>query len=161
MFVVGVAGRPHRSVLLTSDIGRDFHIGAEVSVMKYMSLRTGWSKDLEGLDSGRFAAGFSARWGPTAVDYAYQDHSMLDATHTVGLSFDFALAPKLVIADLMFFEDNPDIHSATFEQARYDGGDTDFPARADELRSFLEETGATVRLEKPHPIVGIVRADWS
>jgi hypothetical protein len=96
MFVIGFAGRPHRSVLLTSDLGRDFHVGAEVLVVKYLSLRAGWSKDLEGLDSGRFAAGFAARWGPAQVEYAYQDHSMLDGTHTFGATFDFTLAPQLV-----------------------------------------------------------------
>ena len=96
MFVVGVAGRPHRSVLLTTDLGRDFSFGAELALVKQMSLRAGWSKDLQGLDSGRLAAGFSARWGPAAVEYVYQDHSQLDGTHTFGAALDFALAPQLV-----------------------------------------------------------------
>jgi len=94
--VLGVACRPHPQVLLTTDLGRDFHAGAEVLVARMLSLRGGWSKDLQGLDGGRVAGGIAVRWGPALVEYTYQDHAMLDGTHTLGAALDFTLAPQLV-----------------------------------------------------------------
>lgn len=99
MLAVGAAVKPHPAVLLTSDLDRDFHAGAEVQLVESLALRAGWSKDLEGIDGGRFSAGLGVRVGPVLAEYTFQDHPMLEATHRFGLGIDFTLAPQLVSID--------------------------------------------------------------
>ncbi|MFU8796547.1 MAG: class I SAM-dependent methyltransferase [Dehalococcoidia bacterium] len=67
---------------------------------------------------------------------------------------------RMVIGDIMFFDD-PDKHRDRFDEAGYDEGDTDFPSRAEYLRDCLEQTGARVQVERVHPIVGVVIADFA
>lgn len=67
---------------------------------------------------------------------------------------------RMVIGDIMFFGDR-DSHRDRFDEAGYDAGDTDFPSHAEYLRDCLEQTGARVQVERVHPIVGVVVADFS
>jgi ubiquinone/menaquinone biosynthesis C-methylase UbiE len=66
---------------------------------------------------------------------------------------------RMVIADIMFFED-PDRHRAEFDEVHYDGGDTDFPSRVEYLTDSLEQMGARVHVEQIHPLVGLIVADF-
>lgn len=95
-FTVGAAVQAHRAVLLLADLGRDAHAGAEVRIVDALTLRGGWTKDLEGLDASRWSAGLAFRFNAAAAEYTFQDHPMLEATHGFGLNLDFTLAPQLV-----------------------------------------------------------------
>ena len=66
---------------------------------------------------------------------------------------------RLVLGDLMFFE-NPINHTADFDKAGYDGGETDFPAPVELLIDNLEKLGAKCQIEKVHPLVGVIIADF-
>ena len=66
---------------------------------------------------------------------------------------------RLVIGDIIFFED-PKKHVAEFDKAGYDGGETDFPATVEFLLEHLKELGAKCKIEKVHPLVGIIIADF-
>jgi SAM-dependent methyltransferase len=67
---------------------------------------------------------------------------------------------RIVIADIMFFED-PNDHRAEFDDVHYDAGDTDFPARVEYLTECLEQTGARVQVKQIHPLVGVMVADFT
>ena len=67
---------------------------------------------------------------------------------------------RIVIGDLMLFED-PGKYRHQFDEVGYDGGDTDFPSRVEYLRNCLSDLGAKVGVEKIHPLVGVIVADWS
>ncbi|MBA7699384.1 2-methoxy-6-polyprenyl-1,4-benzoquinol methylase [subsurface metagenome] len=67
---------------------------------------------------------------------------------------------RIVIGDLMFFED-PDKYHHQFDEVGYDDGDTDFPSGVEYLRNCLSDLDAKVRVEKIHPLVGVIVADWS
>ncbi len=66
---------------------------------------------------------------------------------------------RVVIGDIMFFED-PEPYREEFEKVYYDNGDTDFPSSIDYLTTCLEELGAHIHVERIHPLVGVVRADF-
>lgn len=66
---------------------------------------------------------------------------------------------RMVIGDIMFFE-NPDKHREKFDEVHYDAGDTDFPSQVEYLTECLEQVGAKVRVEKIHPLVGVIIADF-
>ena len=65
----------------------------------------------------------------------------------------------MVIADIMFFDD-PHKHRGQFDKVHYDGGDTDFPSQVEYLTQRLSDLEAKVRVEKIHPLVGVIVADW-
>lgn len=67
---------------------------------------------------------------------------------------------RIVIGDLMFFGD-PDKYRHQFDEVGYDDGDTDFPSGVEYLRNCLSDLHAKVRVERIHPLVGIIVADWS
>ena len=66
---------------------------------------------------------------------------------------------RMAIGDIMFFED-PSKHREQFDEACYDAGDTDFPASAQYLTGCLERMGAGVHIDRIHPLVGVVMADF-
>jgi len=66
---------------------------------------------------------------------------------------------RMVIGDMMFFE-NPNERRAEFDEVYYDGGDTDFPSRAEYVTDCLEQMTARVHVEQLHPLVGVVIADF-
>jgi len=94
----GAALKPWKWLLVAADVSfsRDAHAGVEWQPHHVLSLRGGWTKDLQGLDGSRWSAGLGLRWGPLVAEYTFQDHPALDPTHRFGLSVDFTLAPKLV-----------------------------------------------------------------
>ena len=66
---------------------------------------------------------------------------------------------RMVIGDIMFFDD-PEAHSEKFEEVGYDGGEHDFPSSVEFLKGALENLGASVRVERLHPLAGIMIADF-
>jgi len=66
---------------------------------------------------------------------------------------------RLVIGDLMFFED-PEKHRLIWDRVGYDGGVTDYPTTADWLRRTLMRLGASIEITRLHPLVGVVAAIW-
>ncbi len=65
---------------------------------------------------------------------------------------------RIVIGDIMWFEDPEDLRSE-WESVCYDSGNTDFPAAAENLRIMFVQIGVRVRLTRLHPLVGVVCAD--
>ncbi len=66
---------------------------------------------------------------------------------------------RMVIGDIMFFED-PEAHLEKFEEAGYDGGEYDHPSTMGFLKNTLEDLGASVRVERLHPLAGVMIADF-
>lgn len=66
---------------------------------------------------------------------------------------------RLVIGDLMFFED-PEDYLDDFPKVGYDGGESDFPASVEFLQNLLESLGARCQIEKVHPLAGVITADF-
>lgn len=62
---------------------------------------------------------------------------------------------KVVVADIMYFED-PQGHRSEWDDVYYDDGGTDFPAEAEYLKKIFEESSFETKLIKIHPLVGIL-----
>jgi len=104
-----------------------------------------------------------AQYRITKILAVYSLHHLPDRLKkkTLGTLTQLLHRPgRIVIGDLMFFED-PDRHSHQFDEVGYDGGDTDFPSGVEYLRNCLSDLDAKVRVERIHPLVGIIVADWS
>lgn len=103
-----------------------------------------------------------APYGVTKILAVYSLHHLPDQLKKLSLVrlADLLRRPgRLVIADIMFFDD-PNRHREEFDEVGYDAGDTDFPSAAEYLASCLEQLGATVHVEQVHPLVGVVTADF-
>jgi SAM-dependent methyltransferase len=144
-------------------------IGIDVSRKSLQQARL--NADREGLGNVVFAYGAFedpcaeldlASHGITRILAVYSLHHLPDRMKSLSL---LSLAQllhrpaRMVIGDIMFFDD-PDKHRERFDEAGYDAGDTDFPASAGYLTGCLERMGAGVRIERIHPLVGIVTADF-
>jgi hypothetical protein len=97
-FRVGLSGQPFAQWLLAADYVQRvdtngaFDVGAEVTPMKYLSLRIGYSYPLIRPDLGglaEFSAGVGLRVGSTSLDYAFVPLGDLGLTHHVSLNFRF------------------------------------------------------------------------
>jgi len=103
-----------------------------------------------------------ASYGITKILAVYSLHHLPDPLKKqslVTLAGLLRRPGRMVIGDIMFFEE-PHGHSEAFDEVGYDGGETDFPARAGHLMEWLEQTGARVHVEQVHPLVGVVTADY-
>ena len=103
-----------------------------------------------------------ASYGITRILAVYSLHHLPDPLKKQGLLTMAGLLRRpgrTVIGDIMFFEE-PHGQPEAFDEVGYDGGETDFPARAEHLIEWLEQTGAGVHLEQVHPLVGVVTADY-
>ena len=100
--------------------------------------------------------------GITKILLTYSLHHLPDTMKPAALknlADIFQSSGRLVIGDLIFFED-PKKHTAEFDKAGYDGGETDFPATVEFLLKHLEALGAKCKIEKLHPLAGIIVADF-
>lgn len=103
-----------------------------------------------------------ASYGITKILAVYSLHHLPDEMKKRSLLTLATLLRRpgrMVIGDIMFFED-PTEHKEDFDEVGYDAGDTDFPARAEYLRDCLGQMGASVHVERIHPLVGVVTADF-
>jgi len=66
---------------------------------------------------------------------------------------------KIVVADLMFFE-RADLFKKQWESVGYDGGLADQPSSPDFICDCLADLGGKVRVDKLHPLMGVVSADF-
>lgn len=66
---------------------------------------------------------------------------------------------KIVVADLMFFE-QADLFKKQWEAVGYDGGLTDQPSSADFISDCLIDLGGKVKVQKLHPLIGVVTASF-
>ena len=103
-----------------------------------------------------------APYGITKILAVYSLHHLPDHVKEqslLTLANLLARPARMVIADIMFFED-PNEHRAEFDDVHYDAGDTDFPSRVEYLTDCLEQMGARIRVEQIHPLVGVIVADF-
>jgi len=103
-----------------------------------------------------------ASYGITKVLAVYSLHHLPDQMKKRSLTTLAKLLRRpgrMAIGDIMFFE-NPTEHKEDFDEVGYDAGDTDFPARAEYLGGCLQHMGASIHIEKIHPLVGVVVADF-
>lgn len=103
-----------------------------------------------------------ASYGITRILAVYSLHHLPDALKKqslITLAELLRRPGRMAIGDIMFFED-PTEHKEDFDEVGYDAGDTDFPARAEYLRDCLGRMGASVHVERIHPLVGVVTADF-
>jgi len=101
-------------------------------------------------------------YGITKILAVYSLHHLPDPLKRKSLQILVNLLQRpgrLVIGDLMVFED-PQEYCEEFDEVYYDGGDFDFPSRVEYLVTCLEQVGAHVHVEKVHPLVGVLRADF-
>jgi len=145
-------------------------IGIDVSRKSLEQARL--SADREGLENVTFAYGAFedpsaeldiASCGITKLLAVYSLHHLPDQMKSRSL---LALAQllhrpaRMVIGDIMFFDD-PTMHREHFDEAGYDAGDTDLPSNAEFLGDCLERIGASVHIERIHPIAGVIVADFA
>jgi len=65
---------------------------------------------------------------------------------------------RVVIGDMMFFE-NPKKHQDKFDEINYDGGETDFPAKAEFLVKCFKKYSSNIQVKKIHPLAGVIVID--
>jgi len=94
----GVSVQPHADVKLALDVGSDdVHFGAEYQPLAALLLRGGINRPLSPADGAdktlAFALGFGLKWSSAQLDYAYEHHPVLPATHhfTLGLSYNASI----------------------------------------------------------------------
>ena len=100
--------------------------------------------------------------GITKILATYSLHHLPDSMKPAALknlAGIFKGKGRLVLGDLMFFED-PKKHTAEFDKAGYDGGESDFPATVEFLLKHLKALGAKCKVERVHPLVGVIIADF-
>lgn len=103
-----------------------------------------------------------ALYGITKILAVYSLHHLPDPLKRQSLNTLSEILDRpgrMVIADLMFFDD-PNKHRQQFDKVGYDGGDTDFPSRVEYLTEFLGQLGAKVQITQIHSLVGVLTADW-
>lgn len=100
-------------------------------------------------------------YGITKILAVYSLHHLPDSLKRKSLQnlVDVLHPDRLVIGDLMLFED-PQKYCEEFDEVYYDGGEFDFPSKVEDLVTWIEELGASVYVEKVHPLVGVLRADF-
>ena len=103
-----------------------------------------------------------AAHGITKILAVYSLHHLPDEMKRqslTGLAGLLSRPGRVAIGDIMFFDD-PDKHREEFDEAAYDAGDTDFPARAEYLSDCLQQIGGGVHVVQIHPLVGVIVADF-
>jgi len=103
-----------------------------------------------------------ASYGITKILAVYSLHHLPDPLKAKSLHRLAGLLHRpgrMVIGDLMFFED-PERYRERFDEVHCDGGDTDFPSTREYLTGYLKKLGAEVRVEKFHPLAGVITADF-
>lgn len=66
---------------------------------------------------------------------------------------------RLVLGDQFLFE-TPDSCRDRWADIRYDGGQTDYPVPPAMVIQWLEETGGSTQVDRLHPLLGVITADF-
>lgn len=94
----GAAYQAHRDVLLTLDVDDKLYAGVEYQPSSIIALRGGINTDLSapaGADNTTaFALGFGLKWKNVKLDYAFENHPALPATHHLSMALSYN--PSLV-----------------------------------------------------------------
>jgi len=90
----GIAFKARRDLSLAVDVGDNVSFGAEYQPHDALILRGGVNRPLSpvtGADKTLgFGLGLGLRWTNTRVDYAFEHHPVLPATHHAALSFSYS-----------------------------------------------------------------------
>ncbi|MBT4136443.1 MAG: tetratricopeptide repeat protein [Candidatus Latescibacteria bacterium] len=94
----GAAFQAHRNVLLTLDVDDRLYTGVEYQPSSVIALRSGLNYDLSapaGADNTMaFALGMGLKWKNIKLDYAFENHPALAATHHLSMALSYN--PSLV-----------------------------------------------------------------
>jgi tetratricopeptide (TPR) repeat protein len=94
----GAAYQAHQDVLLTLDVDDRFYTGVEYQPTSIVALRGGLNYDLSapaGADNTMaFALGLGLKWKNIKLDYAFENHPALPATHHLSMALSYN--PSLV-----------------------------------------------------------------
>lgn len=94
----GAAFQAHRDVLLTLDVDDRLYSGVEYQPSSIIALRGGLNYDLSapaGADNTMaFALGLGVKWKNIKLDYAFENHPALPATHHLSMALSYN--PSLV-----------------------------------------------------------------
>jgi ubiquinone/menaquinone biosynthesis C-methylase UbiE len=104
-----------------------------------------------------------ASYGITKILAVYSLHHLPDQLKKESLVTLVNLLHRpghIVICDIMFFDD-PDKYRNWFDEVGSDGGDADFPSRVEYLTECLNKMKAKIHIEQIHPLVGVIRADFT
>ncbi len=95
---VGTAIQPHESLTIALDVDDRIHGGLEYQPLSALLLRGGLHRQLSPPDGAsktlNYALGLGVRWNNIKVDYAYDHHPVLPATHHASVSLSYN--PSLV-----------------------------------------------------------------
>jgi tetratricopeptide (TPR) repeat protein len=90
---VGAGFKPIDDLTIALDVDNLVHFGAEYQPASTIVLRGGVNRELSppsGADKTlTYALGFGLRWNSFKVDYAYEHHPVLPATHHAAVSFSY------------------------------------------------------------------------
>ena len=94
----GVSYKPNEDWTVAMDVGDRLHAGTEYWVTDQLGLRAGVQKDLDTpkgfSESLLYAGGLGLKYSVFQIDYAYEHHPVLPATHRFGLTV--VLQPPIV-----------------------------------------------------------------
>ncbi len=94
----GLAWKPVDGLTVATDIDDHLRFGAEYWVQGLLALRAGLRSELDSPDSGADAMttsfGLGVKYRFAQIDYAYEHHPVLDATHYTSLSL--AYNPRVI-----------------------------------------------------------------
>ena len=90
---VGAGFKPIDNLTIALDVDNLIHFGAEYQPASSIALRGGINRGLSppsGTDKTlAYALGFGLRWNSFKIDYAYEHHPVLPATHHAAVSFSY------------------------------------------------------------------------
>jgi len=90
---VGAAYQPRSDLTLALDVDDRIHLGAEYQPVAALILRGGMNRDLspppDASGSLAYALGVGLRWSSLKLDYAFEHHPVLPATHHMALSLSY------------------------------------------------------------------------
>ena len=122
-FRAGVSYKPSENWIVALDLGDRLHAGTEYWVTDQLAVRAGAQKDLDTpqdfSESLLYAAGVGLKYSVFGIDYAYEHHPVLPATHRFGLSV--VLQPAIVRIKSAKLESSPLFRSLYrhYEQTRF------------------------------------------
>ena len=119
----GVSYKPLENWTTALDLGDRLHVGTEYWVTDQLGVRAGLQKDLDTRqgfsESLLYAAGIGLKYSVFQIDYAYEHHPVLPATHRFGLTV--VLQPPIVSIKHVRLEASPLFRSLYrhYEQTRF------------------------------------------
>ncbi|RKY71510.1 MAG: hypothetical protein DRP97_01950 [Candidatus Latescibacterota bacterium] len=84
--VGGIAFEPMDGWIVGMDVDDRVHLGSEYWIWDNLALRGGMQRDLDGSTSWIYSIGGSVRYRFAELDYAFQTHPVLSATHRFSMS---------------------------------------------------------------------------